>query len=105
MILVMLSLSIGMILTTAADTAAQVGTKITFFSTRDGNGEIYVMNADGTNQTNLSNNPATDADSLFSPDGTKIAFRSDRDSNNEIYIMNADGTHQRQINSGSRHEP
>ncbi|MBA2493129.1 MAG: cadherin-like domain-containing protein [Acidobacteria bacterium] len=34
--------------------------KIAFTSTRDGNGEIYVMNADGTNQTNVSNNPAED---------------------------------------------
>jgi Tol biopolymer transport system component len=31
---------------------------IVFDSSRDGNQEIYVMNADGTGQTNLSNNPA-----------------------------------------------
>ena len=29
------------------------GNKILFVSTRDGNGEIYVMNADGSNQRNL----------------------------------------------------
>src|ERR1041384_8190465 len=34
--------------------------KIAFTSDRDGNREIYVMNADGTNQTRLTNNPAVD---------------------------------------------
>ena len=35
------------------------GSKIAFSSDRDGNYEIYVMNADGSNQTRLTNNPAT----------------------------------------------
>jgi Tol biopolymer transport system component len=33
---------------------------IAFVSDRDGNDELYVMNADGTGQTNLTNNPADD---------------------------------------------
>ncbi len=32
------------------------GSKITFASNRDGNNEIYVMDADGSNQVNLTNN-------------------------------------------------
>ena len=36
------------------------GSKIVFDSNRDGNDEIYVMNADGSGQTNLTNNPARD---------------------------------------------
>ena len=36
--------------------------KIAFTSTRDGNLEIYVMNADGTDQVNRTNNPATEDD-------------------------------------------
>lgn len=36
------------------------GSKIVFVSLRDGNSEIYVMDADGSNQTNLTNNPARD---------------------------------------------
>ncbi len=66
-------------------------TKITFMSDRDGNNEIYVMVADGSNLTRLTNNPAFDELPSWSADGTKIAFRSDRDGNNEIYVMNADG--------------
>ena len=52
------------------------------------------MNADGTSQTRLTNNAATDFDPTWSPDGTKIAFTSNRDGNLEIYTMNADGTGQ-----------
>jgi hypothetical protein len=68
--------------------------KIAFASNRDGNTEIYVMNADGSNQVNLTNNAGNDFNPAFSPDGSKIAFASDRDGNQEIYVMNADGSNQ-----------
>jgi TolB protein len=71
--------------------------KIAFESNRDGNEEIYVMNADGSNQTRLTNNPGLDGDPCFSPDGTKIAFRSNRDVGWEIYVMNADGSNQTRL--------
>lgn len=73
--------------------------KIAFSSSRDGNQEIYVMNPDGSEQTNLTNNPALDSASNWSADGSKTAFFSDRDGNYEvssypydIYTMNADGS-------------
>jgi Tol biopolymer transport system component len=66
------------------------GSKIAFESNRDGNFEIYVMNAaDGGNVTRLTNNTTGDFDPNWSPDGSKIAFSSDRDGNFEIYVMNA----------------
>lgn len=65
---------------------------ILFSSDRDGNNEIYRMNANGTEQTRLTNNPASDGGGKWSPDRTKIAFSSNRDGNNEIYVMNADGS-------------
>jgi len=78
------------------------GTKIIFRTDRDGkapfttfeDGEIYIMNADGSSQTNLTNNPANDGWSKWSPDGTRIVFASYRDgrSNTEVYVMNADGS-------------
>ena len=66
--------------------------KIAFMSTRDGNSEVYVMNANGSGPTNLTNNPAYDNSPAWSPDGSRIAFSSNRDDNEEIYVMNADGT-------------
>lgn len=58
----------------------------------DGNLEIYAMNLDRTNLTNLTNHPADDAMPAGSPDGSKIAFASKRSGRWEIYLMNADGT-------------
>ncbi len=71
------------------------GEKIAFTSGRDGNPEIYVMNADGSGQTNITNNPAQDSiqgDFSWSPDGTKILFHTDRDGNVEVYVTDADGS-------------
>jgi dipeptidyl aminopeptidase/acylaminoacyl peptidase len=48
---------------------------IAFTSDRDGNDEIYVMNPDGSGQTNLTKDPAIDQLPAWSPDGTKIAFQ------------------------------
>jgi WD40 repeat protein len=70
------------------------GTKIAVASNRDGNWEIYVVNADGSGAQRLTNNPGSDWRPVWSPDGTKIAFQTDRDGNNEIYSMNPDGSGQ-----------
>ena len=66
--------------------------QIAFSSNRDGNPEIYVMNADGSGVTRLTDHPGEDGDPNWSPDGRQIAFTSDRDGNPEIYVMNADGS-------------
>ncbi len=68
--------------------------KIAFSSNRDGNYEIYVMNADGSGQTNLTNNSAYDNRPAWSPDGTKIAFTRNSNGFDEIYVMKADGSEQ-----------
>jgi Tol biopolymer transport system component len=70
------------------------GTKIAFSSVRDGNWEIYVVNADGTNAPmNLTNTP--DSGELWprwSSDGTRITFSSSQNGKSDIYVMNADGS-------------
>src|SRR5947209_7960012 len=57
--------------------------KIAFVSHRDGNYQIYTMNPDGTEQTNISNNKFNDMQPAWSFDVKRLAFVSDRDGNNE----------------------
>jgi len=73
--------------------------QITFASDRDGNDDIYVMDADGKNTRRLTNNPAFDGLPAGSPDGQRIAFASDRDGNGEIYVMDAEGKNPRNLTS------
>lgn len=66
---------------------------IVFDSIRDGaDYEVIRMNADGSDQVNLTNNSTDDLEPDFSPSGQKIVFISNRDDNGEIYVMNVDGS-------------
>lgn len=71
--------------------------EVAFTSERDGNPEIYVVNADGSNPRRLTDNPALDGSPAWSPGGGQIAFFSTRDGNAEIYVMNADGSNQHRL--------
>jgi Ca2+-binding RTX toxin-like protein len=59
--------------------------QIVFTSLRDGNQELYVMDADGQNQQRLTDDPAVDNQPTVSPDGDLVAFHTDRDGDDEIY--------------------
>ena len=61
--------------------------------------DIYTINADGSNLTNLTNDLSTDRFPSWSPSG-EIAFSSDRSGKDEVYILNADGTGVEQISNG-----
>jgi Tol biopolymer transport system component len=54
--------------------------------------DIYTMNADGSERTQLTDHPDMDFDPVWSPDGSQIVFRSHRDGDAEIYVMDADGS-------------
>lgn len=74
------------------------GEKLLFFSRRNGgNGDIYVMNIDGTDVDRLTDTPGFDGSAQFSPDGSKILFTSFREGKGELYIMDADGSNQTQL--------
>jgi dipeptidyl aminopeptidase/acylaminoacyl peptidase len=65
------------------------------------------MNADGSNQINLTNNDsADDGQPAFSGDGSRIVFTSnrDRDGNSEIYVMNADGSNQTRLTDNTAYD-
>jgi Tol biopolymer transport system component len=102
------------------------GKKIAFSSDRDDGDDrqetdIYVMNADGSNPTNLINRPGEGPDSAsedfpdFSPDGEKIAFATSRQLHLqenvarseewEIYVMNSDGSNERRLTNNGGHVP
>jgi len=54
------------------------GTRLAFESRRDGNKEIYTMDAGGEHTRNLTRNPADDDDPIWSPDGQRLIFVSNR---------------------------
>ena len=66
--------------------------RIAFESNRDGNGEIYTMNPDGTGLARLTQNPAVDSAPHWSPDGRQIAYHSDRNGSFDVFLMNEDGS-------------
>jgi WD40 repeat protein len=80
--------------------------RIAFESERDtvGFGEVYTMNADGSDQVRLTNNGVIDDLPAWSPDGTKLTFVSRRDGNAEIYTMNADGSAPTRITNNPAHD-
>lgn len=59
--------------------------RISFVSSRAGNFDLYVMNADGTNVTRLTDDPANDFDPIWMPDGQSLIFSSERDSRSDLY--------------------
>lgn len=67
------------------------GNRIVFHSDRDGDNEIFVMDADGANLRQITDNTFDDRHAVFTSDGSRIIFSSNRDGNFELYIMNTDG--------------
>jgi uncharacterized protein YjdB len=69
------------------------GSRIAFVSQRDGNAEIYAMNADGTGPTRVTTDPLTDGRPVFTPDGETIVFHSSRaGGKQQIWSVTVDGT-------------
>jgi TolB protein len=79
--------------TTPTPTPLPGASLIAFESYRDGNAEIYLLDTERGQLTNLTRNPADDRAPAWRPDGAALAFESHRDGNWEIYVLDlANGT-------------
>ncbi len=77
------------------------GDRIVFQSNRTGEGQIYVMDADGTNIRQLTDVPLGAETPVWSPDGKSIAYAAYlADGNNDVFVMDKDGDNKRQITDG-----
>jgi len=81
--------------------------KVVFETNRDGNWELYLVNADGSSPVNLTQTLAIDE--LYpkpSPDGTKIAYVADQGEGEhrvrDVHVMNSDGTDRVKIADNAR---
>ena len=85
------------------------GSKIVFTSNRTGTSQVWLMNADGSNQRQLTfDSQPKDQVPDWSPNGSKIAYLADThgiadmgNSWGDIWVMNADGSGQHPITSGA----
>lgn len=81
------------------------GKQIVFCSNRDGNLELYIMNADGTGVRKLTNaRGCYNGGPFFSPDGKRVIFRSDRKEKDrlQLYVINTDGTGERALTDNDK---
>jgi len=74
------------------------GRRIAFTSNRDQQGEVYVMNADGSGQKRLTRRAGDDWAPDFSPDGKRLSFTQLRAM---IWTINAGGTGLRKLKAGT----
>src|SRR5262249_16479183 len=74
------------------------GLKILFVTGRNGNFDVYEMNADGTGERNVTaDNDKADGGAVWSLDGNNIAFVRNTQGKQQIYVMDADGGNLKQV--------
>ena len=91
--------SMALVLADRADSETFPGPngKIAFSSDRDGNDEIYVMDADGSNQIRLTTRAETDTKPSLNASGTQIVFEGAVGGSRQIFKMNIDGSNLTQL--------
>ncbi|MBE0591001.1 MAG: PD40 domain-containing protein [Gemmatimonadales bacterium] len=82
-------------------TWAPDGRRLAFTSWRDGNAEIYLVDADGTNLTRLTTDPADDEYPDWSPSGDWIVFNSSRAGGYQVFKIRPDGSELVQLTTGT----
>ncbi len=77
----------------AAPSWSPDGTHLTYFAEIEGNLDIYVAAADGSDVQRLTGDRSAEYSPAWSPDGAHIAFISERDGDEDVLVMDVDGTH------------
>jgi serine/threonine protein kinase len=77
------------------------GDRFAFTSMRDNRPQVYVMNLDGSEEKNLTDDLAQNRQPVWSPDGSQMLFVSTRGGADEIFIMPADGGDIRRYSRGA----
>jgi TolB protein len=75
--------------------------RIVFRSDRDGDYDLYLMDADGSDVVQLTDDPFDEVVPVWSPDGSRIAYYSDKDGDLDIYVMAADGSNITQLTNNN----
>lgn len=79
----------------------QANNKIVFHSNRDGDYEIFTINPDGSQISQLTNNFSDDKYPVFSKNGTKISYISDAGGSTSLKVMNVDGTNKQTLTAAN----
>lgn len=79
------------------------GLRLLFYSNRDGDDDVYIMNMDGSGVQQLTDDSGRDYEADMSPDGSILVFASQRSGGggSRLFLMNADGFEVRQLTFGS----
>ena len=86
-------LTLTILLALTAIACSEQNAKMAFISDRDGDPDIYIMNADGSGLSQLTHNRQLEMFPGWSPDGQRILFHKwPPDGDLELYTMNADGS-------------
>ena len=101
LIAVMGAVALPTTMTSAGAVVPGANGRIAFESDRDGRFDIYAMDANGANVTDLTNTPDADEyEAVWSPDGQRIAYSREDDQGVDLWVMDADGGNQTKLTLG-----
>jgi uncharacterized protein YjdB len=94
----------GVLVPVLADTGTNLGaayspdrTRIAFSSNRSGTFDIWLMDADGTQLTQLTSSGGNETEPVWTPDGSRIVYTSSVDGQTQIASIGVDGSDMKQL--------
>jgi Tol biopolymer transport system component len=95
------------LLAACADEGDPPSLRIVFYSTRDGDDDIWIMEADGSGLQQLTNEPGRDYEPATSPDNKRVLFSSQRagGESSHLHVMDLDGSDVTQLTFGGPEPP